>query len=408
VPLAATLVRESHQNSTDAKAPSNTGPVRIRIDFANAEHANAAFWNTLLSQLKPHLDACEIDSGLDFASPDFLVIEDFGTTGLTGSFTEKDFGNFSDFWRRVGRSHKSSKMGGSWGLGKLVFPVSSRIRTFFGLTISLEDPAATPLLMGQTVLATHRIGKKDYAPHGFFATLGSNGFQIPSTDPSFVAEFCKAAGFSRQREPGLSIAIPFPQEGLSPTKLIPLIVEHYFFPILTEQLEVALGGQTISASTFDTIAKDYGSGPLADGHVIGFIREIKEARQRVPEINLPQRWASLGIEQALTAEDLQTLRATYDEGKLVHVRAPIRLRHKTNGDNDGTFDLFLRRAPDDIPASALLPLFIRGSVTVPNEEANFKNRRAFAALVATDPLVSGFLRDADNPAHTSWNGNAKS
>jgi len=54
-----------------------------------------------------------------------------------------------------------------------------------------------------------------------------------------------------------------------------------------------------------------------------------------------------------------------------------------------------------------MPLFIRGSVTVPNEESNFRNRRAFAALVATDPLVSSFLRDAENPAHTSWNGNAE-
>jgi hypothetical protein len=39
--------------------------------------------------------------------PDCLVIEDFGTTGLTGSVDSNDEDNFSDFWRRVGRSHKA-------------------------------------------------------------------------------------------------------------------------------------------------------------------------------------------------------------------------------------------------------------------------------------------------------------
>jgi hypothetical protein len=46
-------------------------------------------------------------------------------------------------------------------------------------------------------------------------------------------------------------------------------------------------------------------------------------------------------------------------------------------------------------------------VTLPNEEINFRNRKAFAALVAPDGPVSQFLRDAENPAHTSWNGNAE-
>src|SRR5262249_26969705 len=34
-------------------------------------------------------------------------------------------------------------------------------------------------------------------------------------------------------------------------------------------------------------------------------------------------------------------------------------------------------------------------------------RQAFAALVATGEPVAAFLRDAENPAHTRWNGNAE-
>ena len=103
-------------------------------------------------------------SALDLRQPSFLTIEDFGTTGLIGSYETRDDQNFNDFWRRVGRSHKASNKGGSWGLGKLVFPVSSDIRTFFGLTVRHDDPGRS-LLMGQAILAGHKIDGVDHAEH---------------------------------------------------------------------------------------------------------------------------------------------------------------------------------------------------------------------------------------------------
>jgi hypothetical protein len=66
------------------------------------------------------------------------------------------------------------------------------------------------------------------------------------------------------------------------------------------------------------------------------------------------------------------------------------LRPRQGKPEDGTFDLFLRRAPDDAPGKAL---FIRGSVTLPNEEINFRNRKAFAALVAPGQSVPARCRE---------------
>jgi hypothetical protein len=130
VPLAATLVRESHQNSTDARPKNSASPVNIRIAYKAPDPAVAPFWRQRLMELQEHLDASGLGLGnFDLGLPDFLVIEDFGTTGLTGSVDRKDEDNFSDFWRRVGRSHKAGNKGGSWGLGKLVFPVASEIRS---------------------------------------------------------------------------------------------------------------------------------------------------------------------------------------------------------------------------------------------------------------------------------------
>lgn len=58
---------------------------------------------------------------------------------------------FSDFWRRMGKSHKAGKSLGRWGLGKLVFSSSSEARIFFGLTVRKTDPELS-LLMGQPVI----------------------------------------------------------------------------------------------------------------------------------------------------------------------------------------------------------------------------------------------------------------
>src|SRR6266446_6036869 len=120
VTLAETLVRESLQNSTDAPANGANGAVRVRFDVTEPSLENAEFWRPLLNPLHAHLVAAGIDTaGIDYGLPRLLTIEDFGTSGLTGSYDTKDDSNFQDFWRRVGRSHKGGDKGGSWGLGKI-------------------------------------------------------------------------------------------------------------------------------------------------------------------------------------------------------------------------------------------------------------------------------------------------
>jgi len=197
---AEAVSRESHQNTLDAS--DGSGPVRTRISVHDADVSDGDYFDDLFSPLAAHLEA----SGsrfrpASFRRPRFLVVEDFGTTGLTGAWDKKDKGNFSDFWRRFGGSHKSGSKGGSWGLGKLAYPATSIARTFFGVTIRKGDPQA--LLMGQTVLRHHEIGDKQYVPFGFYSTLADSGLQLPITDQDAVARFSQAVGFKRKDEPGL-------------------------------------------------------------------------------------------------------------------------------------------------------------------------------------------------------------
>src|SRR5690606_2173190 len=96
--------------------------------------------------LREHLDAK--GNGLkDVPAPgencDYLVVEDFGTTGLTGD-TESDQvdgqqNNFVDFLRSDGRTRKGEGDRGSWGVGKNVFPRASRINGYIAYTVRHDD-----------------------------------------------------------------------------------------------------------------------------------------------------------------------------------------------------------------------------------------------------------------------------
>jgi hypothetical protein len=337
-------------------------------------------------------------------APRILLIEDFGTTGLLGAIDQKDDRPFSDFWRRIGKSHKSGKQGGRRGLGKLVFSGISRARTFFGLTVRSDDPSRTPVLMGQAVLATHRDEQgRDVDAHGFFCQpRPSDRFQLPEINPTLVGHFARATGMSRTNESGLSIAVPFVREDIQPKDLIQQLVRNYYFPILMGQLESQIDDVKVEATSFDALAKAYGGSQFENGKLISFIRDIRSAIDRnAPDLSLAE--GALGnLEAALSDEQVIALRSRYTAGELVHVRMNVRLRHRRDGEVKSHFDVFMRATDGDGQA-----LVVRGAITLPQEASQFRARRAFGALIAQDAGITEFLGDAENPAHTKWNGNAE-
>ena len=390
VPLTATLVRESLQNVMDAREPGFDQSLRVRITFHNSVVADREFWRDIFSGLDRHLEASDVAiGGYTLDSPSFLLIEDFGTTGLRGATNERDEREFSDFWRRVGKSHKGSGKGGSWGLGKLVFPVSSALRCFFGLTVRSDDSSRKPRLMGQAILSTHVLDGKRYVPHGFFCDLGEGGIQVPAGDDATVERFRRAAGLARTNQPGLSIAIPFPRKEITIEALIPFVIEHYFFPILTGELVIEIGNETISAETLEQLAKKYPAPVLKDGHMIAFIKALSLAREADAPVIVPDDWdGSAGLEAVLGGALVQELRARYLRGDLLHFRLPIVCNSIADGRLTGSFDVYLQPAP---AGASPVPLFIRNAITVPNEASYFTNPQVFAAVVASDPVVSSFL-----------------
>ena len=169
--LPKRFIRESVQNSLDARA--GRAPVRMRFTISGPGGAvPRERAQCYLKGLRPHFEAVmkaesenvQKDSDsyrelrhrrtlLDGPLP-FLVVEDFGTTGLQGDIEDNDVqapGNdFWGFFRSIGISPKNEDAGGSWGLGKWVFPDASKLNAFLGVTRRRREQRF--LLMGQTML----------------------------------------------------------------------------------------------------------------------------------------------------------------------------------------------------------------------------------------------------------------
>lgn|GEM_PF-617074 len=412
VTLTETIVREAVQNSLDA-ADEPSSRVKVTFRWMEAvDGLDGSYFRDLLGEQTEHAKQAGLAvDEIDFNAPNALVIEDFGTTGLTGSTHSKDNDHFSDFWRRHGKSHKSGKSRGRWGLGKLVYSTASRSGVFFGLTKRKNDDRYQ--LMGQSVLNLYELNGKQYLPHSFFADQTSpddifNNLPVPVEDNELVMQFYDTFQLNRHGRSGLSVVIPFPENTLDFNSMIRIAIDNYFYPIVTDQLTLIFNSVEINRGTIRQLAIEYGAQMYSQ---LDELFDFIEAASRTEEVlTLRDSWSDdnkLG-ESDFDKEDLDTLIARFGNGELCGVRLPLSLEKKLHNGRRGDaaveliktyVSAFIQR-PANIESG--LDLYVRGGLTLP-EECKFKNRLALSVMIADDEDICDFLGNAENPAHTKWN-----
>ena len=261
------LVRESIQNSMDAALGNEQ--VRVRFAFSGPQHAlSATRAKPYLDELSPHLDAVTqasspsgglavreeaeaVNEAYDLLEQplDYLVVEDFGTRGLTGDVQANGANevgnNFWGFFRQVGISTKGQDEAGSWGLGKWVFPDASRINALIAITRRTGE--RDTLVMGLAILKTHELDGSRYPAYGHFAAADDaddvDWFPMPVSgdeSPLFLSQAENDFRLWRGRQPGLSVIIPWPKEELTPASIARAVITQYFLPIMRGRLEVVI------------------------------------------------------------------------------------------------------------------------------------------------------------------------
>lgn len=410
VELSETIIREAIQNSLDA-ASEDPPRVHVSIRIQTAEDGlDETFIADILEEQLKHARAAELDlDEVPFDTPSALLIEDFGTKGLTGRVSAKDNDNFSDFWRRHGKSHKTGKSRGRWGLGKLVYSSTSQVGAFFGMT--LRDGDNMPHLMGQTVLRLRTVDGFEYPPHAFFAHVENEddplrAFPVPGKDENLVNKFIEQFGVQRAAgQNGLSIIIPFPNPNFSIEAMIGTAIANYFYPIITGQLTLRFGELEVEPANVRELAHQYAMNKFTDIDALFDFIEAAYSCDSSSMIQMRPSWLDDGRldEDDFEPEELEFIRGRYSEGALVSIRLPVTLSRKSGEEVNTYFSVFLKKPAD---LSKGLDLYVRGGLTLPGEE-KFRDKKALGAMIADEEDICSFLGYAENAAHTKWIGSAE-
>ena len=410
------LVREALQNALDAGAniDRNGDPVRVRISLRRGDRglsaATAAQW---FKGLRPHWEAPR--SGLKaIPAPDeacdVLIVEDFGTCGLTGDVSESDVdagrNNFCDFIRRDGGTRKGDGDRGSWGVGKNVFPRSSRINAYLAYTVRFDDGAG--LLVGKSILKTRKVGGSQFKPQCFFAEKWDSSV-LPVRDPAHIEEFRKAFGVTRKPDQsGLSIVMPWADPEICFEDLMLAVVADYHYAILAGALSV-------------TIEADGRTVELDRSSIINAISnsEIPKVKSEIPHVNLaawslgvtdsnritiaappaspPQRWSP----ELISPEIRETVNQSLLHGERVAIRVPLHVRKSGSANPQPTwFDVYLEQ--DEDQRSVLRPRFYRDQLSIGAVKRANGAPKIRSMVVISDEALAELLRKAEPPSHNDW------
>lgn len=406
------LVRESIQNALDAGLSNQQ--VHVRIEFSEIATSrmrqDSAFGEAMWLHANAKGNGLRVDTLPNSDEPcQYLLVEDFGTRGLEGDPlavmppSPDDNGDFYYFFRSEGRSGKSEKMRGSWGVGKHVFPRASRISAFFGLTVRSGDRSR--LLMGRAIYKSHTINGQLFQD-GYFGVEKADRIG-PVVDQSRIDRFVDLFMISRKDEPGLSVVVPYlHNENNSRGKdLLYAVLQDYFYPILQGGLKVTLVAPDIRVE-------------LDRESVLACIQLLDpEKKQRLVDIvdlaswslkaendhhflllmpNPTKAWA--WARELIPDSDRIELQDHLREARPLRIRVPVTIRKKGEQPAVSHFDILVRNSGSTTEGS---PIFIREGITIP--AVNGRRARGVDSIVIVEdgPLAS-FLRDAENPSHTEW------
>jgi hypothetical protein len=423
----ASLVRESIQNALDARVGADPVRVTFALHESPASKTGALGY---LAGLEPHLAALAppvpwpLSGGHDTIR--WLVYEDFHTTGLCGDpgiVDDPPAGHdrredFYWFWRNVGRSAKTGEKLGRWGLGKTVFPSSSNINCIIGLTRRSDDNRL--LIMGQAVLRNHAIGPKRFLPYGLLCDAKTSGQKpMPLEGERAAKAVSRTFRLKRSHETGLSLVVPFVRDGITAEAIARSICTHFFVRILrgelvAETIDERGGKFLINADTLDAVVAQtrsdtpgsqrraglppldlarFALGRLAEGRVDATLPLAGETGSVA--------WNRDVVPQALAQPLAKALAA--DDGRIL-VRVPLVLERADGTRVETCFHVALGRRPDGKGEA----WHVRDGMTI---TAVNRTRPAGGdyegLLLASDPVISGFLGDAEGPAHVEWSKEEK-
>ncbi|MFC9084123.1 hypothetical protein ACFTY7_45855 [Streptomyces sp. NPDC057062] len=215
--LLTILVRESAQNSWDARLSDSSTPVDYGIDMWTVAPAHAGAWRTLLPAGSPtNPDHFPLRTTLRHPVIRVLAVSDRGTRGLGGPTRANDAvgadRDFVSFIRNIGEPRDRALGGGTYGFGKGIFYLLSKSGS-----VLVHSRCRTPggdyetRLIGCTLwksyVATERGGERRYTGrHWWGDTTGDVVEPLVGTAADAVAQRLGLRPFG-PRETGTTVVV---------------------------------------------------------------------------------------------------------------------------------------------------------------------------------------------------------
>jgi len=433
------------QNGPDRQLHPNIS-VRIRYMVSGRDRAiPTTVALRYFGGLQEHLDVCESKSTLHPQALgevcEYILIEDFNTTGVTGDVTKRSEpagsgNNFHGLFRSAGKSSKSSG-GGSWGVGKRVTNSASSIGTFIGYSVRHRpagqvDPFPR-VLMGRAILTTHSLSGADYTVDGFLAEWPDT-LPMPITNDARLDAFVRDWGVTRSNnQPGLSSVIPYTKENIDSDPLAHAfyIAAESYGQILSGRLEVDLDLPNVSellnkeslASYVERMSATDNSFPWQD-----LLKRVRLAQWALSDdgkastMVLPEVTSPMTLEEfvsSLSNELKEDIPARFAETGRLTLEIPTRVNHKPKGGSveelTGHLTVVLER--DVSSNESIYPEYFRDWIRIgvghqnrkKNERAMGRKISQIRTLVFVNDKPNGaqnglarLLRACEGIAHAKW------
>ncbi|WP_141456087.1 hypothetical protein [Pseudoxanthomonas sp. z9] len=414
----AILLREVLQNALDARI-SPADPVTVSLAYREFD-ADAIEWmgalvtDEHLIRLKesmPHVD------DKPAAVKSCLVIEDFGTCGLTGVLDDPELDgrgqNWNAFWFREGEGGKENAAGnGGAGQGKITYFSTSAIRTIFAYTVR-SDTSDEALMGACSFLRDYSHGGQRWKRDAYWGrTKGEHEDRIvlPAQDRDVIDSFRTSLKLKRNPEQaGLSLAIPSPKE-FDKQVAKQIVIAEFFVPLLRGDLIVEFDDQTIGKDNVEELAgkflSDERARELHTCMTAGYRKFLSDSLANSSSSNVvttrPIAKVADIAEVIFDPEVLEDLREKIENEKTVSIRLPVSVKPKKEAAVYCSFDVHLA-CPFDLerPEQAI----IRRDLLIGEEPiggGKLRQKARGLTLIGNDAL-SKLLLAAEEPTHLRWN-----
>jgi hypothetical protein len=405
------LVRETLQNPLDARHEDEL--VEVRYDIVTVKRDQSAFLSAIFSsEAISHFQSGHLLKTEKL--PDevtFLVVEDFGTSGLEGVYTDSSIDgrtqNWNAFWFREGEGAKPTKSNGGAGQGKITLYAASQIRSVMALTKRRSDQQE--LLFGCCRF------KQNYKIDGRHERWAKEARWGAVSDPQLLAtplvehelidRVKTELNLARENRPGTTFIVPMP-DGITLSAIRKAVIDEFFFPIRRGRLRVILGNEQLDQSTVAEAAKSLGENTRFTPAYRLFLEDAIDSHIAVPATaSAISGWAATTklTEACFGAAELSDIRKKFEESKSISVDFPVKVKRKNAISVAGKFRVILQQ---ELNAEQSQELFVRQDLGIDGERRLRGSRRIQPVLALTfidDLELSAFLTAAEEPTHRTWN-----